>query len=275
MTRAPPFVSLGSSNLTSCQVVLEPFLDLLDPGLFVSDPLEGDEHRVGLSIRTDGRDVVVACLLVPIGRKRDPHDGLAILANDGFSAGLLRRTGCGRAEDLRRCFVEVRVLGILVFSGGLVLGTRLRFPINGGAGRAGNHTNLGACRRSFAPANHSADDRSAHATADRPPAALRHGVLSHHEEAQCSHSQNSQAFSWSFLPSHKIPRMLEPGNVPGSFEAIAKASVQLPFQVELPRLINGDLDKRDCPAPARAVRTHFRFTAMPQSKPMQGGHPHS
>jgi hypothetical protein len=32
---------------------------------------------------TDGRDVIVACLLVPIKRKRDAHDGFAILANDG------------------------------------------------------------------------------------------------------------------------------------------------------------------------------------------------
>jgi hypothetical protein len=31
---------------------------------------------------TDGRDVIVAWLLVPIKRKRDAHDGLAILAND-------------------------------------------------------------------------------------------------------------------------------------------------------------------------------------------------
>ena len=48
--------------------------------------------------------------------------------------------------------------------------------------------------------------------------------------------------------------MLEPDTVPGSFEAIAEASIQLPFQVELPRLINGDLEKRDRPAPASAIR---------------------
>jgi hypothetical protein len=48
--------------------------------------------------------------------------------------------------------------------------------------------------------------------------------------------------------------MLEPDTVPGSFEAIAEASIQLPFQVELPRLMNGDLEKRDRPALVSAVR---------------------
>ena len=94
--------------------------------------------------------------------------GLPSLRMTASPLGFCRSTGCGRAEDLRRCFVEVRVLGILVFSGGLVLGTRLRFPTDGGAGGAGNYTNLGACRRSFASAHHSADHCSAHATANRP-----------------------------------------------------------------------------------------------------------
>jgi hypothetical protein len=47
--------------------------------------------------------------------------------------------------------------------------------------------------------------------------------------------------------------MLEPDTLPGSFEAFAEASIQLPFQAELPCPINGDLEKRDRPAPRSAV----------------------
>jgi hypothetical protein len=41
--------------------------------------------------------------------------------------------------------------------------------------------------------------------------------------------------------------MLEPGNVPGSFETIVKASVQHPCQIAIPRRVNGNLDELPCP----------------------------
>ena len=104
------------------------------PACLSAIPVGGDEHRVGLSIPTDRRDVVVACPLLPIGRKCDPDNGLAILTNDSLAARLCRRTCWGGvAKDVRRCFAEVRVRGILVCRGGLVLGTRLRFPVMAGA----------------------------------------------------------------------------------------------------------------------------------------------
>jgi hypothetical protein len=104
------------------------------------------------------------------------------------------------------------VLGILVFIGSRVLTTRLRFLTNGGAGRAGNYPNLGACRRSCAPANHSADNRPA----DSTPASC-HCVGSQHHEGQDDRSKNSQFCHYlsSFFAksSHRLAS-LKP--IPGS-----------------------------------------------------------
>src|SRR5208283_2148930 len=163
------------------KILFEPLLDLRDSCLLVRCPLQGGDHRVSLSIRTDGGDIAVSGGLLPTRGIGDPNHGLTILANEGLSAGRCRRSrrgGRGRwgrrrcrwggGQHLWRCCIEIRVRSILVFSARLVFGTPLSFPINGGSRGAGNCANFGTGLRSLAPPNESADHRSAHAATDRP-----------------------------------------------------------------------------------------------------------
>ena len=106
----------------------------LESILIVLDSLQGGDHRPGVPIRTDRGNMVVSCFLLPIGWVSDSYDRLAILANDGLLSTFGGGPGrWGRDHHVRRIFIEIRVLGILVFAGGLVLGTRPRFRNHGGA----------------------------------------------------------------------------------------------------------------------------------------------
>ena len=68
---------------------------LIHRGLLVLDAWEDGKHRPGVSVRTDGRDAILAGFLFPIGRIGDSDRGLTGDANDGLSARFHWHSRCG------------------------------------------------------------------------------------------------------------------------------------------------------------------------------------